>query len=206
MRIVAINGSPRRSWNTEIMLNKAIEGAKENGADVEVYNLYDMKFSGCKSCFACKVRDGKSLGHCAVNDDLKPVLESIDKADGLIIASPIYFGDITAETRAFYERLMFQYLNYEGAFFYNGKLKVACIYTMNAPQGYMDSFYKKYADTYNWYFEYVGTAAATETLQTDDYDRFYLGKASEAAKKERRENVFPDECQKAYELGKVLAQ
>ena len=59
-----------------------------------------------------------------MNDDLKPVLQAIDSADAVILGSPIYFGDITAESRAFFERFMFQVLNYEGPAFMDSKKKI----------------------------------------------------------------------------------
>lgn len=206
MKIILLNGSPRKSWNTAELLNQAAEGAKSVGAEVEMVNLYDLKFTGCKSCFACKVKGSKNAGHCMINDDLKPVLEKIDEADGIILGSPIYFSDITAEARAFFERLMFQVLNYEGQPFTDGKLRVGCIYTMNAPDGYMNGLYQKYAQLFGMFYIYVGTVASTETLQVKDYGRFYLNSAMESARKARREKQFPVDLQNAYELGKKIAQ
>ena len=106
MKIIAINGSPRKGWNTDILLQKALAGAKSVGASTEIIHLYDLDFKGCRSCMACNLKDGKSLGHCAIADGLKPVLEKIDQCDGLILGSPIYFGDVTAEMRALLERLL----------------------------------------------------------------------------------------------------
>lgn len=54
MKAIAINGSPRRGWNTEQMLNEALRGAAEAGADTQLVQLYDLCFTGCRSCFACK--------------------------------------------------------------------------------------------------------------------------------------------------------
>jgi multimeric flavodoxin WrbA len=207
MNITVINGSPRKGWNTDVLLHKAVEGAKSVGAKVELLNLYDLEFKGCRSCLACKVKDGKSLGHCVVDDGLQPVLEKIDKSDGLILGSPVYFGDVTAEMRALLERLIFQYTNFDGGkSFFTGKLKTAFIYTMNAPEGYFDALYEKYADMLGWYFEYVGTVAAAETMQVQDYSRYHLGMFDAQQRYERRENVFPQDCDKACELGKKMAQ
>lgn len=111
--IIAVNGSPRKNWNTHMLLSKALEGAKAAGAKTELVNLYDLDYKGCISCFACKVKNGKSLGRCALNDDLKPLLDKIHSSDGIILGSPIYFSDITAMMRAFFERLLFQHLNYD---------------------------------------------------------------------------------------------
>lgn len=92
MKIIAVNGSPRKNWNTDILLHKAMEGAESAGAQTELIQLYDLDFKGCRSCMACNLADGKSFGRCAFNDGLKPVLDEIDKSDGLILGSPHLLG------------------------------------------------------------------------------------------------------------------
>ena len=54
MKVIGINGSPRRNWNTATLVRDALEGAAEMGAETELYNLYDLDFKGCTSCFSCK--------------------------------------------------------------------------------------------------------------------------------------------------------
>ena len=73
MKIMAFNGSPRKAWNTATLLGKALEGAASKGAETELVHLYDLSFKGCISCFACKLKGGRSYGKCAVEDDLKLV-------------------------------------------------------------------------------------------------------------------------------------
>lgn len=97
-KIIAINGSPRKNGNTAILLNKALEGAAEQGAETELINLYDLSYKGCISCFACKRKGGKSYGKCIFADELLLVLKKIEQADALILCSPIYFGTVTGET------------------------------------------------------------------------------------------------------------
>jgi multimeric flavodoxin WrbA len=70
MKILAVNGSPRKKWNTAILLNKALEGAESQGAETALIHLYDLNFKGCTSCFACKMKDGNSFGRCAVRDEV----------------------------------------------------------------------------------------------------------------------------------------
>jgi multimeric flavodoxin WrbA len=109
--IVAINASPRSGWNTSQLVEAAAKGAKEAGATVDIINLYKLEpFQGCISCFGCKLP--KTSGRCVSKDGLSEVLDKIHKADGLILGSPIYLGDLTAGFRALYERLIFQYLTY----------------------------------------------------------------------------------------------
>ena len=100
-KIIAINGSPRKNGNTAILLNKALEGAAAQGAETELINLYDLNYKGCISCFACKLKDGKSYGQCICKDGLTSVLESIKQADALLLGSPIYFGAVTGAMRSF---------------------------------------------------------------------------------------------------------
>ena len=76
MKILGINGSPRKGWNTSILVNQGLEGAKSAGAKVELINSYDLNYKGCKSCFTCK-RKGVTVRNCVNNDELKPILEKI---------------------------------------------------------------------------------------------------------------------------------
>ena len=77
MKAFFVNGSPRKNWNTDQALQKAAEGAKEKGFEVETIRLYDYAFKGCVSCFACKIKNSKTNGLCAFRDDLRPVLEKL---------------------------------------------------------------------------------------------------------------------------------
>lgn len=212
MKVIAINGSPRKNWNTHILLNKALEGAASAGARTELINLYELDYKGCVSCLACKVKNGKSLGRCAVNDGLKPVLDAIHTCDSLILGSPIYFGDVTAMMRAFWERLIFQYLSYDDYSkpFFSGTKKTAFIYTMNAPEAMFDKIgytgrFQSYESTLKAYFGHSVYMASTETLQVTDYSKYHMAAFNESDRKRRREEIFPQDCAKAFELGKTIA-
>ena len=101
-KIVAINCSPRTGWNTATLVREAARGAEDQGAEVRVIDLYALeKFTGCVSCFGCKLP--QSLGRCICRDGLAPVLEEIRNADGLILGTPNYLGDVSAGFRALYE-------------------------------------------------------------------------------------------------------
>ena len=136
MKMIAINGSPRKKWNTAILLQKALEGAASKGADIELVHLYDLTYKGCISCFACKTKDGPSYGKCAVKDGLTPLLEKIGHIDAMILGSPIYYGTVTGEMRSFMERLLFPYGTYTdppGSLFPR-KISTGFIYTMAATE------------------------------------------------------------------------
>ncbi|MDO4566760.1 MAG: flavodoxin family protein, partial [Oscillospiraceae bacterium] len=107
MRLIGVNGSPRKNGNTAAMLDQALNGARAQGAQTERIDLYDLKYTGCRSCFECKRLGGRSFGRCALKDGLTGALEKALGAQALIVASPIYFGDVTGQTRSFFERLCF---------------------------------------------------------------------------------------------------
>jgi hypothetical protein len=92
-KVIILNGSPRKNFNTAQLLKEAQKGAESVGAEVEYVDLVDLNFKGCMSCFACK-RKGVDLGGlCAIKDDLRPVLERIVNADAesVSVQSPYHF-------------------------------------------------------------------------------------------------------------------
>lgn len=97
--IVAIAGSPRRGGNTEILLEAAARGAQEEGAVVEWVRPNQMKFVACQHCGGCS-----STGRCVVRDDMQAVYDLIERMDGMLLASPIYFGSVTAQVKALIDR------------------------------------------------------------------------------------------------------
>ncbi|MEE0955344.1 MAG: flavodoxin family protein [Eubacterium sp.] len=205
MKVILLNGSPRKGWNTDMMLQKAAEGAREAGAETEIINLYDLNYKGCRSCYGCRAKANKNVGHCVWNDDLKAVLQKIDKADALIIGSPIYYADVTAEVRAFLERFLYQYQDYDiGSTNATGQLKTACIYTMNVPEEYskMMGVAPKYEGLLSMCSKYVGAVEAYETLHMKNYEKFHFGTVDTDRRFELREKQFPKDLEKAYELGK----
>ena len=110
MNIYAINASPRKKGNTATILQHVLDGAVEAGkgsVQTELIHLYSYQYTGCKSCFACKLKNGKSYGKCAVKDDITPILEKLSQADAIVFGSPIYFGGVSGMLRCFEERLLF---------------------------------------------------------------------------------------------------
>jgi len=209
MKVIAINGSPRKEWNTHILLEKCLEGARESGAETELIDLYDIDFKGCASCFACKLKD-VTVTKCAIKDDLEPVLERISECDALVLGSPIYFASITGEMRSFMERLLFPYSSYEGKpSSFPKKINSAFILTMNAPAVSLPfiGYTKMIKDLKKLLKRVFGNAealAVTSTYQFDDYSKYAMSFFSGDKRKKRRETVFPKDCQKALELGKRL--
>ena len=104
MKALFINGSPRKNWNTHKLLESAMKGASDSGAETELMHLYDFTFKGCVSCFACKLKGNKTNGVCAIRDVLRPVLEKANQSEIVVIGSPIYFSYPTGPVRSFLER------------------------------------------------------------------------------------------------------
>ncbi len=98
-RIVAIYGSPRRKGNTAVLLKKAIEGARDCGADVEEIVLRDLKISPCLEIYGCM-----QAGECAIKDDFQMVRDKILNAQGLILASPVFFYSVSSHTKILMDR------------------------------------------------------------------------------------------------------
>ena len=136
MKFFAINGSHRKDGNTAQLLEKALEGIKSvcSDAEIESVNLYDVPFNGCKSCFACKKINGRHYGKCVYKDDFKPILEEIVQADGVILGSPVYFGDVSGVMRCFLERFIFPFFVYDEDMtsLAPKKMAIGCIYTMSS--------------------------------------------------------------------------
>ncbi|MCL2721337.1 MAG: flavodoxin family protein [Treponema sp.] len=207
MKVIAINGSPRKKWNTHILLEKALEGAKEAGAETELFNLYDINFKGCTSCFACKLK-GITISKCAMKDELEPILQKICECDALILGSPIYFNSVTGEIRSFLERLLFPYSSYElKPSTFGKKIKTAFIYTMNVPFfalpliGY-NKIFKFFKKRLKHVFGHSETLLSTSTYQFDDYNKYAMTIINGKSRLKRREKVFPKDCERAFKLGK----
>ena len=208
MKVIAVNGSPRKKWNTATLLGKALEGAGSQGAETEIVHLYDFYFKGCVSCFSCKRKDGKNYGKCGYKDELTPVLESIETIDALILGSPIYLGVTTGEMRSFMERLIFPYLTYTDPLrsLFPKKIKTGFIYTMNVTA---EEMHKR---GYDWHFNlnetYLKTIFGTveslfccDTYQFEEYSKMVAERFDAEKKAKRRKEIFPDDCRKAYEMG-----
>jgi multimeric flavodoxin WrbA len=210
MKVIAFNGSPRKNWNTQILLNEALKGSASMNAEIELINLYDLNFKGCKSCFACK-RKGVIVEQCVIKDDLFPVFEKIHKSDAIILGSPIYFGCVTGETRSFMERLFFPYLSYDQKpSSFGKKIKTVFIYTMNVPEAYLEAtgYNKMFNDNKNLLERLFGTSEwllSTETYQFDDYNKYAVSMFDVKQRTVRRDTVFKDDSKKAFDLGKRLA-
>lgn len=97
--IVGILGSPRRKGNSDLLLDQALKGAADAGAEVRKIVLNELKWRPCQGCNDC--HEG---GDCIQRDNLTPVYELLERADAVIIASPIYFSGLSAQTKMLIDR------------------------------------------------------------------------------------------------------
>ena len=207
--IIAVNAGPRKGWNTDTLITEAAKGAESAGAEVKCFDLFRLeKYTGCISCFGCKKE--KFKGHCVCRDGLTPVLDAIREADGLIIGSPNYLGEMSASFRALYERLIFQYLTYnvETPCCNTRPMPVLLIMTSNAPDTYFQDLIQNYKQTLSRFIGPTQTFVSGDTLQIKDYGKtdWPWTLFDPEAKQKRRQTVFPTEKQKAFDLGAAMAK
>lgn len=206
MRAIAINGSPRKGWNTDLILQQALRGAADAGAETEMIQLSELTFSGCRSCFACK-KAGAETGRCMWNDGLQSVFDKIFSADVVLLGSPIYLGNVSGMMYCLMERLVFSLLSYDdySRTLFHGKINSCFFFTMNAPKVFAKTAYHGIMKQYANYMKRLGGNteyyAACDTLQFDDYTRFAAGTSNEAHKRKVRDEQFPKDLQSAYDIG-----
>lgn len=215
MKAIGINGSPRKGWNTETLVKRALEGAASEGAETELIQLYDYPIKGCMECYACKRSGNKTGGICAIRDNLRPLLEQAYAADVIIIGSPNFFGYPSGMVRSFLERFLYPLSSYQ---IEDGKhVRILCkriipagiIFTMNANEhfyGVMD--YQATLGATRQNLEYVlGYAEqynSLDTLQFADYSKMDANMFDPAEKQLRHETQFPIDEQRCYEMGARL--
>lgn len=213
MKALAVNGSPRKKWNTAMLLERALAGAESKGARCEMVHLYDLAYTGCRSCFSCKLLNGKNYGRCAVRDGLSPVLERAAEADVLILGSPVYFGVETGMMRSFMERLLFPFVTYTPGYasIFPGRLRSALVYSMNIGEEALaatgqDRRIEHSRSFMTRTFGNCETLVACDTLQFQDYSKYLSTVWDAEAKAKRREEVFPRDLERAFDLGARLAE
>ena len=206
MKAIAVNGSPRKGWNTDMLLQQALKGAADAGAETELIELSDLTFSGCRSCFACK-KAGAETGRCMWKDDLQPVLDKILSADVVFMGSPIYLGNVSGMMYCLMERLVFSLLSYDdySKKLFHGSVNSCFFFTMNAPKIYANTAYRSIMKQYASAMKRLGGTseyyAVCDTLQFEDYSKFAAGSFDETHKRKIRDTQFPKDLSEAYNIG-----
>lgn len=97
--VVGIQGSPRVGGNTDLLLDAALQGAVERGAKVVRFRLNELNIRPCQACGGCE-----KTGVCVIKDDMSLLYEALENMDALVLASPLYFGGVTAQAKAMIDR------------------------------------------------------------------------------------------------------
>jgi multimeric flavodoxin WrbA len=151
MNIVCLLGSPRAKSNSSTIAKRFIAAAEKSGAKVKSYTLNDLKYRGCQGCMACKTK----LEKCVLKDDLAEVLDAVQQADVVVMASPVYYGEISSQLKGFIDR-SFSYLkpdfmtNSNPVRFAPGKKLVFALSQGQPAEAFADIF-SRYDFFFKWY-------------------------------------------------------
>lgn len=235
MFIMGIVGSPRKKWNSARMVESALAGAREAGAETEMVHLGSLRFKGCAGCLACRQPGGEK--HCGMEDGLTPYLERAWQADGLVLASPIYHFAESGLFRNFMERLLRPWQRPEAPSrtWRQRPLKSILIYSMNLPRAEMltntldpvirnePPFFwqppdapaqvfrvKKVPATQTQYmmnltFGECRIISANDTVEVSDYNKYTMQRFDPAAKQKHHDEQFPLDLDEAKKCGAWLA-
>lgn len=204
MKVVAVNGSPRKQWNTAQVLESALEGCRQAGAETRMIHLYDIDYKGCRACFACKRLDSPTYGRCGYEDGLSPVLEELLEADLILLGTPIYFSDVSGQMRSLLERILFPGMAYDKKYsaLYRKRIPTKLIFTMNmAHEGYYQPMIDQVKQVVGMVLGPVEVLQVLDTCQFDDYSKYMTEAFDAEAKASRRQTALPLDCQRAKEMG-----
>jgi multimeric flavodoxin WrbA len=101
MKLLGLSCSPRREGNTEILISEALKGAKQEGAEVELYSVLDKNIKPCDGCGTCM-----ETGECHIKDDMQILYNKLLDANGIIFGTPIYFYTMAAQAKTVIDRTM----------------------------------------------------------------------------------------------------
>lgn len=213
-KIMMIDGGPRKRMNTAQMIEQFAAGVKSVQPDIEVKHvrLYDYEYHGCYSCMLCKQKDGKYREHCGYKDGITDVLKETAYADALVLASPIYYMDLTAQTHAFIERLCFPWLNYKDytqSYAPKKGRPTAIIYTMNMGEEHQPMFEQLYQRNETMLtmaaYDKPEHIKALSTKQVKDYSKFDFTDEHAQTHDQWHAEHFPAELQEAFMAGVRMA-
>ena len=121
MKVLGINTSPRQESNVKIALETPLDATFAKGAETEIVDVNKLTITSCQGDNYCKEHDSE----CALNDDMQDIYKKIEEADGIILASPIYFCDVNAQAKLVIDRLYSYFMNPKyGDLFSNKKVSI----------------------------------------------------------------------------------
>jgi multimeric flavodoxin WrbA len=185
-KVLIIFGSPRKNGNTHILVEEACKGLAVNGTSTETFYLNEMQIKGCQACYYCKKN---KVDTCILKDDMQKIYAAVKNADGILIASPIYFGEVSAQTKLWLDR-MFPFIDMQvHSLLAKGK-KASFIFTQNQP---VAGLFANNIESFVRMVEHIGFAAK-DRLVAYNLDKGYKPMVTE-------NKQF---MQKAFELGRDL--
>lgn len=151
-KVVCLIGSPRANANSTIIAERFMETAKNLGADVLSFTLNKLQYRGCQACMVCKTK----LDKCVLKDDLTEVLAAVQDADILVIATPIYYGEVSGQVKAFIDRTFSYFVPDFGTNPNRSRLKPGKKMVFIQSQGHPEKerfqdVFARYAFFYDWH-------------------------------------------------------
>ncbi|MCU0573915.1 MAG: flavodoxin family protein [Syntrophobacteraceae bacterium] len=164
MKIIGIEGSPRKNGNTEKLVRSILQGAMDDGHEGKFCKLADMRISPCLGCIGCR-----ETGDCVVKDDMTQIYEGIQAADAIVIGSPVYMWQVSAQTKMFLDRLV-PFIKPDFSTRLQGEKRLLLGFTQGNPdpqsfKPYFDYLEKMLAFLH---FRVAGTLVASGTMEKDD--------------------------------------
>ncbi|RKD30106.1 flavodoxin family protein [Thermohalobacter berrensis] len=161
MRVVGFVGSPRKNGNTSTIVDKVLEGAKKKGAETKLYYLNDMNIKGCQGCLYCRKNE-----KCCVQDDMVKIYDDVKEANALVIGSPVYIHQVSAQTKLLLDRFYPLTDNEHKPRF--GEKKLIMVYTQAAP---LKIFFKKYFRYLEKSLEPMGLKKVSRIVATKCFEK-----------------------------------
>jgi len=164
MKILGVEGSPRKNGNTEKLVKTILESASESGAQTAFYKLTEMNISLCLGCFNCR-----ETGACVTKDDMQLLHEEIQASDAIIIGSPVYMWQVSGQTKLFMDRLV-PFIKPDFTTRLKGKKRLFMVFTQGNPDENSFKPYFEYLENLFSFLHYdvKGTLVAAGTRDKDD--------------------------------------
>ena len=143
MKVMGFIGSPRKQGNTAWIINSILEGSKEQGAETRSWYCSDLTIEPCRSCYGCKQGDRR----CIISDDMRQLYAALEHGDALVLGSPTYMGQMSAQAKIFTDRLFAEYSPRFSPYFkeHNAGKKLVLVFTQGNPDS--DKFQSYYTYT-----------------------------------------------------------
>lgn len=189
MKVLGISGSPRKGGNTDVLLEKALEGARSSGAETEKIVLNELNIAPCQEEEYEKVTDE---GFSVVNDDIHIIFQKIRECDALLLASPIFFGSLSGQTKIMIDRFQCVWVS--------KTLHGKDMFSDKKPGGFICVEATTREDFFDNAKEIVGHFFATVNVNKKG-EVLCMGVDRKASVLEK-----PEKLDEAYNLGKLLAE